>query len=219
MTELKHSVSAHQLNSSLTKGFPKMSKLKTITGAIGIAFIMAVTAPVAAAQVLVVDSAKVFVDSKAGKDLTAKVKTIGKSMETELTPEKTALETEKNALVAKTQGKTREQVQADTALVAQTQAYVRKQNTFLAKADKRARELAATERTALTKFAQAMRAAAEKVKASQNGKIVLDKSNVYIMDASEDITSAVIAELDKTTPTITVTRISLPDQPQTAAKQ
>lgn len=197
-----------------------MSKLKIFSVAFGMSLAIAFAAPVSMAQIVVIDSAKIFVDSKAGKDLTAKVNQIGKSMETELTPEKTSLEAEKNALVAKTQGKTREQISSDQALVAQTNAYARKANTFIAKTDKRSRELAATERTALRIFAQKMREATETIRAQKGAKLVLDKSNVYIADASVDITSEVIAELDKTAPTITVTRITLPDQPdQTAAVQ
>ncbi len=196
-----------------------MSKLKRISAAIGVSVAIAFAAPAAFAQFVVVDSAKVFVDSKAGKDLTAKVNQIGKSMESELAPEKTSLETEKKALVAKTQGKTRQQISADAGLVAQGQAYSRKANTFLAKTDKRSRELAATERTALRVFAQKMREAVEKIRKEKGAKMVLDKSNVYIMDTSVDITSEVIAQMDKESPTITVTRVSLPDQPADPAAQ
>lgn len=214
MTELKHSVSVPQPNSSLTKGIPKMSKLKKFIAACGILFSLCVASPVAFAQdVLVFDAAGVFKDSKAGQDLSAKVTNIGNTMEAELTPEKNALTTEKASLDAKLNGKTPEQIRADEALVAQGRSYTRKVQTFAQKSDKRARELVATERTALGIFAQKLRAAVEAVRAKRNGKLVLDKSNAYIHDPSIDITADVIAEMDRIAPTITVQQIKLPDQP------
>jgi Skp family chaperone for outer membrane proteins len=198
-----------------------MSKLKKFVTSISFAFAVCVAAPVALAQdVLVLDTAKVFVDSKAGKDLSAKVNQIGKSMESELTPEKNTLQTEKNALDAKLQAKGSEAaVQADQALMAQGKAYTRKLETFARKSDKRARELVATERAALRVFAQKLKEASETVRTRRGGKIVLDKSNVYIVDASSDITQEVITQLDQIAPTIAVQRVTLPDQPQQTRQQ
>lgn len=195
-----------------------MSKLKNFVTSISIAIAVCVAAPVALAQdVLVLDTAKVFVDSKAGKDLTAKVNQIGKSMESELAPERNNLQTEKAALDAKIQAKGSEAaIQADQALMAQGKAYTRKLDTFARKSDKRARELVATERAALRVFAQKLKEATETVRARRGGKIVLDKSNVYIVDASSDITQEVITQLDQNAPTIAVQRVTLPDQPQQA---
>lgn len=197
-----------------------MSKLKNFVTSISVAIAVCVAAPVALAQdVLVLDTAKVFVDSKAGKDLTAKVNQIGKSMESELAPERNNLQTEKAALDAKIQAKGSEAaIQADQALMAQGKAYTRKLDTFARKSDKRARELVATERAALRVFAQKLKEATETVRARRGGKIVLDKSNVYIVDASSDITQEVITQLDQNAPTIAVQRVTLPDQPQQASQ-
>ncbi len=197
-----------------------MSKLNKIAAGLGLAVAVCFSAPISMAQdVLVVDTAKVFVSSKAGQDLSAKVQQIGKTMESELTPEKNALATEKQSLDAKLQGKTAEQVRADQALVAQGKAYTRKVETYAMKSEKRGRELVATERTALQIFGQKMRTAVETVRANRGGKIVIDKTNVFVADASADITNDVVTELDKIAPTITVQRVSLPDQPQSSNGQ
>ena len=214
MTEPRHSGSALLLNSSLTKGLPKMSKLKNLSAAFGLALAVCIIAPVASAQdILVVDTSRVLKESKAGQDLTGKVRQIGEAMQAELQPEQNALKTEKAALDAKLQGKTNDQVRADQALVSQGQAYTRKVQTFAEKSDKRSKELVATERTALNTFAQKLATAVDKVRAKRNGKIVLTSADIYMADASVEISSEVIAQLDIDAPTIPVTRVSLPDQP------
>ena len=165
-----------------------------------------------AQDILVVNATKVLVDSKAGQDMGTKVQAIAVAMQSEMLPEKTALETEGKSLDAARQGKTQEQLQADTALTARAQAYVRKLQTYAQKTDKRAKELAATENNALNTFQVKMAEAVEKVRVEKGGKIVMLRSNVYLLDPANDITSAVIAKLDQDAPTIAVTRVTFPDQ-------
>ena len=196
-----------------------MSKIKFFAAALCLAAGTLISAPLASAQdFLVVDISRVLTESKAGQDIAAKVRQIGESMQSELQPEQNALQTEKSALDAKIQGKTQEEVRADQALVAQGQAYSRKLQTFAAKSEKRSKELAATERAALSNFAGKLKDSVEKIRVEKGAQLVFAKSEVYLAADSIDVTDAVITQLDKDAPTIAVTRVTLPDQPARPAQ-
>lgn len=191
-----------------------MSKLKALATTFGVVAAMVIFTPVAMAQdVLVFNTQTVLQTTKAGKDLASKVQQIGDSMQAELTPEQNALKAEKTSLDQKLTGKTREQIQGDAALVSQGQAYTRKLQTYAQKTDKRSKELVGTENNALNIFYQKMSDAVEKVRVSKGAKIVLSSQSVFLSDASVDVTDAVVKQMDKDSPTIAVTRITLPDQP------
>lgn len=187
-----------------------------LTAVIVVIFSSIVASAAHAQNVVVVDTTKVLRDSLAGQDLRNKVKAIGDAMQTELTPEGTALENEQKSLDAKLAGKTQEQIRADASLVSQGQAFARKLQTYRIKSDKRARELVATERQALALFAQKMAEAVDAVRKERGAMIVLAKSDIYIADQTVEITDAVVQRLNQTTPTIAVTRVNLPDQQQPA---
>lgn len=188
-----------------------MFQVKNYVAAACVALAFAVAAPVAMAQeVLVVNAQRVLRDSQAGQDMYQKLQQIGETMQSEMAPEQQALQTELTSLETRTQGMTTEQIQADPALVQQLQAYQRKLQTNAQKADRRSRELAQTERNALASFSDAMESAVETVRARRNGQIVLVDANVYSVTAEADITNEVITQLNSTTPTIAVTRVTLP---------
>lgn len=191
-----------------------MFKFNKVVTRATLACALLLAAPAALAQdILVVDATKVLQDSKAGKDVAQKVQQIGATMQSELAPEQAALKTEQAALDAKVQGKTREQVGQDPALVQQLEAYARKLQTNAAKSEKRSQELARTENNALYSFREKMSEAVEKVRARKNGKIVLVKSMVYANVDAVEITAEVIQQLDQDTPSIVVERVTLPDAP------
>lgn len=188
-----------------------MFKLKSVAAQFVIACAVVVTAPAAFAQdVLILDTARVIKESKAGQDMATKVQTIGATMQSELAPEQDALKTEKATLDTRVQGKTREQIGQDPALVAQLEAYGRKLQTNAAKTDRRARELVATENNALFTFKGKMDEAVEKVRARRNGKIILAKASTFANVAEVEITDEVITQLDQDSPTIVVNRVTLP---------
>lgn len=191
-----------------------MSKLKLIAASVSMAASVFIAAPISFAQdILVVDTATVLQDSKAGQDIETKVRQIGDAMQSELQPEQNALKTEKASLDAKIEGKTQDDIRADQALVAQGQAYTRKLQAYAQKTDKRSKELVATERTALSAFGEKMSEAAEAIRVQKGAKIVMTSADVYLFDDSVDITQEVIAKMDQDSPTIAVTRVTLPDQP------
>jgi outer membrane protein len=194
-----------------------MSHLKKILCAFALLIgSAAFTAPVAAAQgsnVIAIDEVKILRDSKAGKDMATKLNNIETQMNNELTPERTSLQTEGKTLDGKLQGKSREQVNADAALVSELNAYQAKANAFAAKAQKASQEFSLTERVALATFNKALEPVLLQVIQEKNAQLVVSKSSVVYSADSIDATALVIQKLDAASPTLTVTRQKIPDQP------
>lgn len=190
-----------------------MFKLKSAFSAFGIAVAMAVVAPLATAQtVLVLDPARIVRDSAGGQDIYAKVEQIGAAMQAELQPQQQALQTERESLDSQAAGLSREQIEANPALVQQLQSYSRRLQQHMATTERRSAELQQTEAQALQIFGERMRSAVETVRSSRGGEIVLNGQGVYQVSPEADITDEVIVELNRTSPTIPVTRVTLPDQ-------
>ena len=176
----------------------------------------AFTAPAAVAQgsnVIAIDEVKILRDSKAGKDMATKLNNIETQMNGELTPERNTLQTQGKALDAKLSGKTREQVNADAALVSELNGYQAKANAFAAKAQRASQEFSLTERVALANFNKALEPVLLQVIQEKNAQMVVSKSSVVYTADSIDATALVIQKLDAATPTLTVTRQKIPDQP------
>jgi Skp family chaperone for outer membrane proteins len=194
-----------------------MSHLKKILFALALLFgSAAFTAPAAVAQgsnVIAIDEVKILRDSKAGKDMATKLNNIETQMNGELTPERNTLQTQGKALDAKLSGKTREQVNADAALVSELNGYQAKANAFAAKAQRASQEFSLTERVALANFNKALEPVLLQVIQEKNAQMVVSKSSVVYTADSIDATALVIQKLDAATPTLTVTRQKIPDQP------
>ncbi|KCZ87002.1 MULTISPECIES: OmpH family outer membrane protein [Hyphomonas] len=174
------------------------------------------TVPTAAAQgsnVIAIDEVKILRESKAGKDMATKLNNIETQMNNELTPERTSLQTQGKTLDGKLQGKSREQVNADAALVSELNAYQAKANAFAAKAQKASQEFSLTERVALATFNKALEPVLLQVIQEKNAQLVVSKSSVVYSADSIDATALVIQKLDAASPTLTVTRQKIPDQP------
>lgn len=182
------------------------SILLTITAA-------AVTAPAAFAQgtkVGVIDQARIMRDSAAGKDIAAKVKAIETQMQGELQPAAATLETEGQAIEARTANMTREAVAADAALVQQIQGFQQKAAKFQQDRGIRAQELALTERKAWGTFFQSLEPVLQEVVDESGTTILLDRSEVVYAGEAVDLTASVISKMDAKTPKVTVTREKLP---------
>ncbi len=190
-----------------------MFKLKSAVTAFGIAIAMAVVAPLATAQtVLVLDPSRIVRDSLGGQDIFNKVEQIGAAMQAELAPQQQALQTEGESLDSQAAGMTREQVEANPALLQQFQSYSRRLQQHMATTERRSQELQQTEAQALQVFGERMRTAVEGIRASRGASVVLNGQGVYQVAPEADITDEVIEELNRTSPTIPVTRVTLPDQ-------
>lgn len=194
-----------------------MSRLKNFFLAFVVSIAaFAVVAPASSAQgttIITIDEAKILRDSKAGKDIQAKLQSIESQINNELTPTKTSLETEGKALNTDLQGKTREQIAGDAALVARLNAYDKKASDFGKARQKAANEFSLTERQALVDFNKALEPVLLEVVREKNAQIVLSKSAVIYGVDAVDVSGLVISKLDATTPTLAVVRKRIPDQP------
>ncbi len=177
---------------------------------------VAVTAPAASAQgatVVMIDEGRLLGESKAGKDIQTKLKNLETQMKNELEPIRATLETDGKALQTKVEGKTREAVAADTALVGQLTAYQKRAQEFAQKQQIVSKEFQLTERQALIDFNKAIEPALMEVVNEKKAQIVMSKAQVIYSADTVDVTPLVITKLDAKTPTIAVSRQRLPAQP------
>jgi Skp family chaperone for outer membrane proteins len=175
-----------------------------------------VAVPAAAAQgtiVVMVDEGRLLTESKAGKDIQTKLSSLETQMKNELEPARATLETDGKALQTKIEGKTREAVAADTALVAQLTAYQNRANEFAQKRQIVSQEFQLTERKALVDFNRAIEPALMEVVNEKKAQVVMSKGQVIYSADTVDVTALVITKLDARTPTIAVTRQRVPAQP------
>ncbi|MFH1518805.1 MAG: OmpH family outer membrane protein [Pseudomonadota bacterium] len=176
----------------------------------------AVAVPAAVAQgttVVMIDEGRLLTESKAGKDIQTKLSSLETQMKNELEPTRATLETDGKALQTKIEGKTREAVAADTALVAQLTAYQKRANEFAQKRQIVSQEFQLTERKALVDFNRAIEPALMEVVNEKKAQVVMSKGQVIYSADTVDVTGLVISKLDAKTPTIAVTRQRVPAQP------
>ena len=177
---------------------------------------VAVAAPAASAQgttVVMIDEGRLLGESKAGKDIQTKLKNLETQMKNELEPIRATLETDGKALQTKVEGKTREVVAADTALMGQLTAYQKRAQEFAQKQQVVSKEFQLTERKALIDFNKAIEPALMEVVNEKKAQIVMSKAQVIYSADAVDVTPLVITKLDAKTPTIAVSRQRLPAQP------
>ncbi|WP_340693631.1 OmpH family outer membrane protein [Hyphomonas sp.] len=219
MTEPKLSGSQpqHVSNSEPLTRRPIMSPIRHMLFALSLVVSgVAVTAPAASAQgatVVMIDEGRLLGESKAGKDIQTKLKNLETQMKNELEPIRATLETDGKALQTKVEGKTREAVAADTALVGQLTAYQKRAQEFAQKQQIVSKEFQLTERQALIDFNKAIEPALMEVVNEKKAQIVMSKAQVIYSADTVDVTPLVITKLDAKTPTIAVSRQRLPAQP------
>lgn len=180
---------------------------------IAAALLLAVSGLTAFAQgtsVMVIDDVRILRESKAGQDIQRKLQAIETQINNELEPGIKALETDAKAIEPKIQGKTREQIAGDAALVNQLAAFQTKQQEFGQKRNVAAREFAMTEEKAIVDFNRALEPALTEVIQEKGAQVVLLKSQAIFVADAVDVTTAVIQKLDQKTPAIAVTRQRLP---------
>ena len=177
---------------------------------------VAVAAPAASAQgttVVMIDEGRILGESKAGKDIQTKLKNLETQMKNELEPIRATLETDGKALQTKVEGKTREAIAADTAIMGQLTAYQKRAQEFAQKQQVVSKEFQLTERQALIDFNKAIEPALMEVVNEKKAQIVMSKGQVIFSSDTVDVTPLVISKLDAKTPTIAVSRQRLPAQP------
>ena len=172
----------------------------------------ATTAYAQGTTVIVIDRAQILTQSKAGQDVRTKIQGIESSMQAELQPTATQLQTEGSAIEAKTANMTPEAMRADAALKTEVENYARKANDFNRRRQIAAQELQLTERKAFIDLNNALVPVLRDVVAENSANVILDRSSVVFSDEATDVTASVITKLDAATPTIAVTRQKIPTQ-------
>ncbi|MCI4646320.1 MAG: OmpH family outer membrane protein [Hyphomonadaceae bacterium] len=175
-------------------------------------FALAAPALAQGTKIVVVDQTRVLTESAAGQDIATKIQTIQEQMQRELEPSANSLEELGETIQARTANMTPEALQADTELQAQARDYQTRLRTLSQESDRRATELAITERKAQIAFAEALKPVLEEVMAEKGAEIMLAATDVMIALPSVNVTDEVISKLNSSTPTIAVTRERLPAQ-------
>lgn len=191
-----------------------MTKLKSAMAAFMLALTtILVTAPVAMAQgttIMTIDEGRILSESKAGKDMFTKLKNIENQINAELKPGRDALEAERKTLATKVEGKTREALAADAALITQIEGFQKKANDFAQKRQTLSQEYAATEQKSFVDFNTALEPVLLEVVKEKNIQVVLSKSQAVFSADAVDGTSAIVTKLDQKTPSIAVVRQRAP---------
>ncbi|MEE9380257.1 MAG: OmpH family outer membrane protein [Hyphomonadaceae bacterium] len=193
-----------------------MTRIKFIFAAMVLAFAGAsVCAPIAAAQgttVVVIDQRVIMRDSLAGKAIQAKLKSIEDQITNELRPTAASLETESTALQTRTATMTEQAVLADAALKTRFESFYTKAGEFNQLRQRRTQELALTERKAWGDFFAALQPILQQVVSEKSAGVMLDRNSIVYSAPAVDVTALVISKLDASTPTIAVTRQTVPAQ-------
>ena len=131
-------------------------------------------------KIIVVDQVRVLRESKAGKDIASKIKTIEGQMQRELEPTAKSLESMGKSLEAKTANMTPEAIRADEGLKSEAISFRTKLENLSKERDKRATELALTERKASIAFSQALGPVLEQVMQEENADIMMSAGDVMM---------------------------------------
>jgi len=117
-----------------------------------------------------------------------------------------------NTLNTKLEGKTRQQVAADAALMGEITAYDKKATDFAQKRARVSQEFANAERQAFIDFNTALEPVLMEVVREKNAQVVMSRRAVIYSADAVDVSDLVISKLDAKTPTINVQRKPLPVQ-------
>jgi outer membrane protein len=164
------------------------------------------------------DTARILAESAAGQDIAQKLQAIGATIATETEPRRVALEAVSEELEPIIRGKTEQQIQADVAadpeLAQKFAQYASDMQRYQLDVQRAGRELDMTTRVAQGQLLQALQPVVETVFETSGADLLLERETVVYANPSLDITDQIIAQLNLETPTIEVTRQTLPQQGQ-----
>jgi Skp family chaperone for outer membrane proteins len=145
-------------------------------------------------------------NSTVGKAYVTRMQQLTAQVQAELTPERTAIETEGNTLQTQRASLTQDQLnQRVGALQTRAQAYSTKEQ-------QRGAELEETKNQQLQKIATAINPLLASVYTQRNCAAVFDQASLLAANPAMDITDAVTAQLNTKMTTITFDRATLPAQ-------
>jgi outer membrane protein len=188
----------------------RRSSLKTVFG--GVIALSASVSVFAQTTVLVVDTGKVYADSQVGQHIERQIASMATTTQSELQAQSTPLQTRSKSLMTQVDGKTRDQIAGNAALISQLQQQQKDEQKLQQDAAIAKRELQLSKLKAVQLVDAKVSSIIKKVVEERNADIVIDRANV-IYGAPADITADVISRLDAQMKTVPVTREKLPRQP------
>lgn len=166
--------------------------------------------------ILILDQAQVIAQSKAGQSLGPQLQKLQETANAELNSEVEKLNKEGEDL------KKQKDLMAEDVWLEKAKVLTAKQNNLPTLREVKVRELQIAEQQALTKIDDAMKPILKKIVDERGATLMLDRSAVMYASVDTNITSQVIAELDKTLTSVKVEKVSLAElqrQAQEAQKQ
>lgn len=188
----------------------RRTALKAVAGG-AIALFAGVTA-FAQSTVLVVDTGKVYADSQVGQHIERQITSMATTTKSQLEAQGTPLQTRGKSLMTQMDGKTRDQIAGNAALVSQLQQQQKDEQQLQQDAAIAQRELQIAKLKAVQLVDAKVSSIIKKIVEERNADIVIDRANV-IYGAPADITADVISRLNAQMKTVPVTREKLPRQP------
>lgn len=181
------------------------------------AFSLALTALIVGAPayaqgttIIVVDPGRVMEESRAGQDMRGKLETIQGQMQGELEPTANSLEQLGSSIEARTANMTPEAIRADESLRSQAIDYQTRLQGLAQESDRRSTQMALTERCSMSNYNRALRPVIDQIRQERGADIVIGAGNVMIATPTVDVTDLVIQRFNATTPSISVTRQTVP---------
>ena len=188
-----------------------MSPYKTLRKAALGGAIALITSVAAFAQstVLVVDKGKVYTESQVCQHIERQIASMATSTKTQLEAQGSPLQTRGKSLMTQMDGKTREQIAGDAALVSQLQQQQKDEQKLQQDAAVAQREIQIAKLKAVQLVDAKVSSIIQKIVTERNADIVLDRANV-IYGAPADITPDVLSRLNSEMKTVPVVREKLP---------
>lgn len=188
----------------------RRSALKAVAG--GAIALFATATAFAQSTVLVVDTSKVYMDSQVGQHIERQIASMAETSRTQLEAQGTPLQSSGRSLMTQMDGKSREQIAADAALVSQLQLQQRGEQQLQQDAAIAQREIQLAKIKAVQLVDAKVSAIIRTIVTERNADIVIDRANV-IYGEPADITDTVLSRLNSQMQTVPVTRERLPQQP------
>jgi len=188
----------------------RRSALKVVAG--GAVSLFAAATAFAQSTVLVVDTGKVYSESQVGQHIERQISTMAATSKSQLEAQGAPLQTSGRSLMTQMDGKSREQIAGDAALVSQLQMQQRGEQQLQQDAAVAQREIQVAKIKAVQLVDAKVSAIIRTIVEERNADIVIDRANV-IYGAPADITDTVLSRLNSQMQTVPVTRERLPQQP------
>lgn len=188
----------------------RRSAVKAVAG--GALALFATAATFAQSTVLVVDTGRVYTESQVGQHIERQIASMATTTKSQLEAQGTPLQSRGKSLMTQMDGKTRDQIAGDAALVSQLQKQQKDEQQLQQDAAIAQRELQISKLKAVQLVDAKVSSIIKKIVEERNADIVIDRANV-IYGAPADITTDVLTRLNAQMKTVPVTREKLPRQP------